>query len=196
MSAIRPPILALIAISAFLGHLATGAETEPAASKLAGFEPFIGKWSFTEEFLGQNAWARDFHAEVIEWGGRKNLVRLRETVHRSDPGRLVFEGFAYWHPTEDRIRFTGYNVQERFYFEGEIVELTSERMVREYRVHYPPGYSHGVYPDIPGDVREFREERRLVTPDTKELSVWLRVGGEWRRWPDAGAKPFVTIRER
>lgn len=168
----------------------------PAPQDLAAFEPFIGKWSFTDEFLTQNEWARDFHAEVLEWGGRKNMVRLRETAHRSEPNRLVFEGFAYWHPTEDRIRFTGYNVQERFYFEGEIVELTPERLVRVYRVHYPPGYAHGVYPEVTGDVREFREERRLVTPDTQELRVWFRVDGQWRPWPDAEAKPFVTKRER
>lgn len=132
----------------------------PAPQDLAAFEPFIGKWSFSDEFLKQNEWARDFHAEVLEWGGRKNMVRLRETAHRSEPNRLVFEGFAYWHPTEDRIRFTGYNVQERFYFEGEIVELTPERLVRVYRVHYPPGYAHGVYPEVTGDVREPSVENR------------------------------------
>lgn len=180
-------LLALPAVPAVAG---------PPAPGLAAYEPFIGKWSFSDEFLSQNEWANDFYAETLEWGGRKNIVRLRETVHRTDPDRMVFEGFAYWHPTENRLRFTGYNVQERFFFEGAIVELTQDRMVKEYRVHYPPGFAHGVYKDVPGDVREFREERRLIDPDTLELRIWFRIGGEWHPWPDADAKPFVTKRER
>lgn len=165
-------------------------------SKLAGLEPFIGNWQFSDEYLAQNEWAKDFHAQTLQWGPRRNIVRLRETAHKANPDRAVFEGFAYWHPATDELRYTGYNVQERFLFEGKYVEVTPELLVTEYKVYYPRGFAHTVFSEVKGDVREFREERRLVDPDTMELSVWFRVEGEWRRWPSAHAKPFVSTRAR
>lgn len=187
-------IALLIALGSCLAARAPATEHE--TSRLAGFEPFIGTWAFNDAFLADNEWAREFHAEVLEWGARRNIVRLRETAHKTEPNRVVLEGFAYWHPGEDRLKLAAYNVQERFFFDGVIVTLAPDRLVKEYKVYYPSGYQHTHHPKVPGDVREFREERRLVDPDTMELTVSIRIEGQWQRWPDAAAKPFVTRRVR
>ena len=170
---------------------ASGLAAEPDESKLSGFAPFIGTWAFTDQFLAENEWAKDFHAEVLEWGAKKNIVRMRETAHKTDRNRVVFEGFAYWHPSENRLKYVGYNVQERFFFDGEIVELGPSHMIKQYKVFYPPGYAHGAYSEIKGNVREYRGERRLLDASTLELTTLMKIGGQWARWPTPDAKPFV-----
>jgi hypothetical protein len=190
-------MLSLIAVPWGVAGYAAGRQgsASPApASRLEGFERYIGRWAFTSEFLAQNPWAAEFDAEELDWGPRRNIVRMRETIHRADRRRFVFEGFAYWHPTRDKIQFAGYNVQERFFFEGEYLALGPDRALREYDVHYPSDYAFTVYPDLPGRVRRYRGERRLVDPDTIENLVQIRVGEVWKRWPDEDAKPFVMKR--
>lgn len=175
----------------------TAAPTAPAADQedpLAAFDAFIGNWQFPEEFIAENAWAAEFYARTWSWGPARAIVRLGETVHKATPDRRVFEGFAYWHPVEQQVRFAGYNVQQKFYFEGHYPVLEADRIVREYTVHYPADFEHDTFADMSGPTRTYMGELRLIDDDTLEGTTYIRVNGEWRRWPTADASPFRLTR--
>jgi hypothetical protein len=164
--------------------------------RMANFERFLGPWEFPPAAVERTPQLAEFYARHDTWGPRRRTVRLRETVHKQNPDRLVFEGFAYWHPVEDKIRFTGYNVQARFYFEGEYQMLQPRRIVREYAVYYPADFSFTEYPEVKGSVRRYRGEWQLTDDSTMTMTTRMLVGSEWVIWPTADAKPFTTRRAR
>lgn len=163
---------------------------------LAGFERFIGRWAFPDEFLEANPGAADHWVRTWEWGSAGAVVWLGETVHKSDPNRTVFEGFAYWHPVRDRVEFVGYNLQLHFFLEGHYERLGPDGLTRVYTVHYPSDFEHDTYPEVTGQVREYRSERRFIEPDVLESRTFMRIEGEWIPWPTPDAAPFRVVRSQ
>ncbi len=150
--------------------------------RLSGFDPFIGMWDAPEALLERNPSLAEYFARSWSWGPHGTIVRLGESVHKEDPNRTVFEGIAYWHPSHERVEFTGYNARMYFAFEGHYV-FGPDALTRIYTVHYPSDFEHPTYPEVTGPVREFRGELRLVEPDLLEQRTFMRIDGEWVPWP-------------
>ncbi|HSR69530.1 MAG TPA: hypothetical protein VLU25_16465 [Acidobacteriota bacterium] len=170
-------------------------QEEAKANPLESLSALIGNWNAPAEALETRPGLKVRWTMSHEWGPRRHLIRIYEARHHTDPDKTVLEGFIFWDPRDERLRFVGYNAPQRFLFEGHYEAQRPDVIVRIYDVHYPEGFPHIPSPELPGLTRTFRETLRFPDPDTMEQLIDIKIDNTWHPWGNR-AEPFIHHRDK
>ena len=182
-------LICLLLVDSLAGAFAVADIPEPSGTEaphpLAVFEPYIGRWQLPADspFLADHP---EFASQISiewEWGPRRRAVRNIEGFPPGERSAAIVEGTIGWDPAAGRIVFMQSQTRDDLLFRGEYTVGPDNELNRTYEVSYGPDQDRPA-PELPGNVRRFREIFRPDGPDALnvQLDIYDFTAGGWNPW--------------